>query len=168
MDSNKLEQYLKLIMDSVDQEEINLYNKLSEGVEFKELISLDDFYFRVIYPHKQYISGLIKVEISTNPNIEYILQNLQYIENHFVYWIEKKEGSSCCYDKTKHILKQLYCFYKDGTKIEFDYSQEYTYHLPKEIFKSHEEIIEFYEGIRDLSCGNPEKYLKIIHKLINK
>ncbi len=73
---------------------------------------------------------------------------------------------ACCADKTRTIIKRLIDFYENGIRIEFDYTQEYTFHLPKIIFKIHEDIIEFYEGLKFLqNTGNPLKYLNAIKNL---
>jgi hypothetical protein len=45
-------------------------------------------------------------------------------------------------------------------EISWDYSAEYTYHLPKQIFTTHSEIIEFFNGIHHLYYGNPDAYIK--------
>jgi len=64
-------------------------------------------------------------------------------------------------------MKALIEFYRTGEKIQWNYKQEYTFHLPKEIFETHEKIITFYEGLKNLFYGNPTKYLEVMKEIIN-
>jgi hypothetical protein len=166
MEKSKIKEILTLMSDSIEQESIELYGKLIDEKCFKKIEDVEDFYLGLIYPHEQFISGLIKSEISKNNDVVFILENSQFIEHNFGYWIQKVEGSSCYADKTRTILRRLVEFYKIGTKIEFDYTAEYTFHLPKVVFKTHESIIEFYEGVRSLRYGDPTRYLNALKKLI--
>ena len=74
--------------------------------------------------------------------------------------IETFEDWPCCADKSRTIMKGLLNYYKNNEEIIFDYKQQYTYHLPKILFKTHDQIIEFYEGVKGLYYGSLEKYLQ--------
>ncbi len=63
-------------------------------------------------------------------------------------------------------VKALICFYTTGKKIEFNYDGEYTYHLPGKIFKDHDLIVEYFEGIWGLYYGNHNKYIVAVGKVI--
>jgi hypothetical protein len=167
MEKERIKEVLDLMSNSIKQNEIDLYKKLIDEKCFDKIEDVDDFYLGLIRPHKQFISGLIRSEISKNTDVKFILENSQFIERNFQYWIEKIEGMPCCVDKTRTILKRLIEFYKNGTKIEFDYTAEYTFHLPKVIFKTHESITEFYESVKSLYYGNPTRYLNSIKSIIN-
>ena len=167
MEKLKIKEVLNLMFDSIGQEEIDLYTKLIDKKCFDKIEDIDDFYLGLIRPHEQFISGLIKSEISKNEDVIFILKNSRLIESNFRYWIERIEGTACCADKSRTILRRLMGFYKSGDRITFDYTQEYTFHLPKVMFKTHESIIEFYEGVKGLEYGNPTKYLISLTSLIN-
>jgi hypothetical protein len=166
MKKDKIKEVLNNMVDSIDQQNIELYNKLIDEKCYGDINNIAEFYYGLLYPHEKFINGLIKSEISNNNDVVFILTNSKMLEMNFRYWIEKVEGSAYCADKTRTILNHLYLFYKDGTKIVFDYTSEYTYQLPKTIFKSHESIIEFYEAIEYLYYGNPTKYLNVLKDLI--
>ena len=166
MEKARIKDVLNFLCDSIEQNQIELYRKLVDEKCFEKIEDVQDFYLGLIYPHEQFISGLIKSEISKNNDVVFILENSQFIERNFNYWIEKKEGVACCADKTRTILRRLFEFYKIGTKIEFDYAAEYTFHLPKVVFKTHESIIEFYEGLKSLCHGNPTRYLNALESLV--
>ena len=167
MDKLRIKEVLNLMVDSIKQKEIDLYNKLIDEKCFDKIEDINEFYFGLIYPFEIFISGLIKSEISNNEDVTFILKNSQFVENNFRYWIERIEGMSCCADKSRAILRRLLDFYKSGNRIDFDYTQEYTFHLPKVIFKTHESIIDFYNGVKSLKYGNPTKYLISLKSLIN-
>ncbi len=166
MEKQQIKNVLNGMLDDIEQSQIDIYNKLINDKCFDKIESVEEFYLGLIYPHEQFISGLIKSEISNNRDVIHLFKNSNTIEHHFRYWIEKKEGSACCADKTRTILKRLVKFYKTGEKIEFDYTQEYTFHLPKVVFKTHESIINFYEGVKHLQYGNPIAYLNEINALL--
>jgi len=167
MKKERIKEVLNLMCDSIDQAEIDLYNKLIDGKCFDKIGDINEFYLGLIRPHEQFISGLIRSELSQNRDVVFILQNSQFIENNYRYWIERIEGTACCADKSRTILRNLLDFYKLDKRIDFDYTQEYTFHLPKVIFKTHESIIEFYEGVKRLKYGNPTKYLISLQFLIS-
>jgi len=162
MEKDKIKEVLNGMFDNIEKKQIELYYSLIDKKCPVNITDIEEFYFGLIYPFEEYISGLVRSEISNNRDVVFIFQNSQFIENHFVKLIETIEGSACSADKSRTILKRLFDFYKNGNKINFDYTQEYTFHLPKIVFKTHENIIEFYEGLKNLYYGNNEKYLKAL------
>lgn len=166
MKKDRIKEVLELMSDSIEADKIELYKKLIDEKCFENINDIDEFYFGLVYPHDQFLHGLIMSEISIDKDVAFILKHSQFIDSHFLYWIEKTEGSACCADKSRNILRQLVNFYKTGERIEFDYTQEYTFHLPKSNFTTHEIIIEFYEGLKGLNYGNPTKYLSALKSLI--
>lgn len=166
MKKERIKEVLTSMSNFIEQDQINLYQKLIDEKGFDNIVDIESFYFGLIYPHQQFITGLIKSEISTNNDVVFIMTHSQFIERHFEFWIKKLEGTTCCADKSRTILRNLTDFYKTGIKIEFDYNAEYTFHLPKTIFKTHESIIEFYKGLIDLYYGNPLKYLIAVQPLM--
>ena len=165
MKKDKIKEVLNGMIDNISKEQIELYQSLIDKKCYENITDIEEFYFGLIYPFKEFISGLIRSEISNNRDIVFLLQHSQFIESNFVKLIEKYEGRGCCSDKSRTILKRLLDFYLNGNKIEFDYTQEYTFHLPSLIFKTHEEIVEFYEGLKNLYYGNPIKYLEELKTL---
>lgn len=166
MDKIAIKQTLDLMIDSIGDNQVKLYKSLIDKKCYDKINNIDEFYFGLIYPFEQFISGLIKIEISKNEDIVFILKYSNFIKSHFENWIKKIEGSACCADKSSVILKSLYSFFKDNKSIEFNYNQEYTYHLPKTIFNTHDKIIDFYKSIKNLKYGHPDLYFKEVEKLI--
>lgn len=153
------------LMDSINSENAELYKSLIDKASYMDLSTADGFYFSLIHTYDKFLSGLIRSKISTNSDVGFILKQSHFIEHQFEWLIKDAEGSPCCADKTRTIVEGLLRFYKNGERIEFDYNQKYTYQLPTKIFKTHESIIEFYEGVRGLYFGNPRKYLEALVKV---
>jgi len=95
----------------------------------------------------------------TKENVEFIYVSYTFIESHLSRLFATYEGHACSADKSRTIVNSLVRHFKTKEDIEFDYSAEYTSHLPKNILKEHGQIISFYEGMKGLMCGSPDKYL---------
>lgn len=101
----------------------------------------------------------------TNQDVVFIFQNSQFVERHFRYFIEKIDGRAYSADRSRTIIKALVATFSTGEDISFNYEQEYTYHLPEKVFRTHQDIIEFYQGVKNLFYGNPDKYLLAVKKI---
>jgi hypothetical protein len=166
MKDEAINKVLTGMLGVIEQEKIDLYKKLLDHSNRTEIESVEDFFFGLIYPHRQFLEGLISVEISPKDEVGFLLIHSDYVEHHFSEWIVKREGTACSADKSSTIIRALFEWLKTGKKIEWNYDQEYTYHLPKTIFKTHENIVMFYDGVKRLYYGKPQLYLECIKKLI--
>lgn len=167
IDENDIKNVLNSLMDGFDRENLELYEKVMENQNLKRNVSdPEEFYFFLMYPYEKFLRGLITKEVSDNDNVIFILLNYNFIDRHFNNLFEKYEGSFGCADKSRTMIKHLIKFYKgDIQKIEFDYEQKYTYHLPQTIFLNHDEIINFYEALVSLKMGNGDKYVEIMNQI---
>lgn len=161
IDTNKLGDFLNTLSDSIDKEKVELYKKIIESSEIASFDGPDEFFYAVLYPFENFISGFLHTELKTaNRDVIFIYKNSQYIDRSFAQLFIKHEGSACSSDKSRTIVNRLVQFYQTGTKIEFNYDAEYTYHYPKTIFKTHDHIVLFYEGLKDLQYGDNRKYFE--------
>ena len=119
----------------------------------------------VIHPFDNFIDGMIQTNISKNDDIGFIFRNSQFVDRHFCNLIEKIDGSACSADRSRTIVRALVNFFSTGKEISFDYNQEYTYRLPETVFRTHGEIIDFYQGIKNIFYGSPDKYLLAMQKI---
>lgn len=162
MKTEVIKDFLNSIADSIEKEKIELFEKIIDSSEIKQYENPNEFFYAVLYPWEKFISGFLKSTLNANRDVEFIWKHSEFIYRHFRNLFEKYEGSACCADKSRTIVNRLLKYYANGEKIEFDYDAEYTYHLPKNIFKSHDHIIVFYEGLKSLLYGRPEKYLEAL------
>lgn len=168
VDNESIKNVLSGMLGNIEQDKIDLYHKIISENEKIKIDDYDTFYYSLIYPYKQFLEGLISVELSNKREVKFILLHSQYIERHFNKIIVDKEGSACSSDKSRTIVRRLMNWFEKGERIEFDYEGEYTYHLPKTVFKTHEEIVAFYEALENLYYGNAQKYLNEMLTLIKK
>lgn len=119
------------------------------------------FYFGLIYPINNAVEGLIAKEFSSR-EARFLVMNSTFVEENFKSLIVKYEGSACSADKSRTIMRALLKFYVSGKEIVFDHSQEYTYHLPKNVFTTHAEIVEFFDGLYRLYYGKSDSYMRAI------
>lgn len=165
MDTQKITEFLESLSDQIEQSQIDLYRKIIESSGIKQISDYEEFYSAVIYPFENFVRGFVQSEISSNPNVVFIMQNSYFVEIHFRKMFEKFEGSACSADKSRTIVKCLLSYFKNGKQIEFDYNVKYTFNLPIRIFTTHQDIIQFYEAIKSLFYGNGEKYLFALKEL---
>lgn len=166
MKTEDLKNFLNSFADSIEKENTELYKNIIESSNITKCENPSEFFHAVIHPFDKFISGFLKTTLSANRDVEFIWKNSQFIERHFRNLFEKYEGGAYSSDKSKTILSGLLRYFSSGEMIEFNYDAKYTYHLPKIIFKSHDQIIEFYEGIKDVFYGHPEKYLKALKNVL--
>jgi hypothetical protein len=168
MKTEQLTNFLNSLTEGITNEQKKLYISIIEKGGFSKFETPEEFYFAVIHPYNDFVSGFIKSEISSNKDVEFCLLHYNYIESSFCRFFQDFEGSPCCADKSRSIVKCLIDYFKNGNPIKFDYTQKYTYHLPEKILKTHEEIISMYEGLRDMYYGNNVKYAKALKNLVTK
>lgn len=161
MEQLDIKEFLEKFSDNIDNRNMSLYRKIIEesGLEGK-FNDYNSFYLSVIYPFENFVEAFIKSEVSNNPDVVFLLKESQFVERHFNKIIKEKEGYPCSSDKSRTIMHRLIKFYTDGTEISFNYDGVYTYHLPKEVFTTHDEIVGSYKALKQLYYGNNEWYLE--------
>lgn len=91
--------------------------------------------------------------------------NYGFFASHIRALVEEVEGSACCADKTRFLLKALARFFAHGQEVSFDRNQPYTFHLPEKVLTSHQEVVDFYNALERLFYGKPDKYLPLYAQL---
>lgn len=157
-------QIFESILAGVREENIALYKSMAQYFRDNKVCSTEDFHFKFIYPFESILNGFIAAELSSSTELQFLLLNHTFISQHFEKIFEKLEGIACCADKSRIVLFKLYKFYKDGVEIAYD-NQEYTYFLPKKIFTTHKEIVEFFKALESLYYGNPKDYIRIYQSI---
>jgi hypothetical protein len=168
MEKGDIKNFLDAFTGSIEKEEVELYKKILDNGIDKKIETPEDFFFSVLYPFKKFTSGLISAEISTNRDVEFLLMNSQFIEHNFENLFTKFEGRQSCADKSSTIMRKLFTFFVIGERIEFDYNGKYTFHLPKKIFKTHDDIVNFYQALKNLYYGDGTKYMEEMLKIVKQ
>lgn len=167
-----LESVIKSIFDGIKDQHIEFYKKIigenEKNFRRKDIESPENFFYSIQYKFEQFTSGLLRKELNASNDVVFIFQHYKFIDTHFAKLFTDIEGRSCSSDKSRTIVESLVEFYATGKTIEFNYDQQYTFHLPKTIFKTHESIISFYKALQSLYYGNPQKYFDECRKLMSQ
>lgn len=119
------------------------------------------------------IQDLLKEQLKTAPEGKdlchkglFLFTHILFIRNHFSEMIQTIEGTICSTDKTHHILRKVASFFIEGKTIEFDLENEKAYWVPNKIFRSHNEVINFFNALYRLYYGHPQEYLQEIKRIV--
>lgn len=159
----EIKDLLNALQESANNEQIALYKKIIESSSIPAFDGAEEFFFAVLYPFEKFVNGMIKASISKNSDVEFIYKNFKFIERLYLKIIVDEEGSACSADKSRTIVRRLVDFFENGKEIVFDYEGEYTYHLPKKVFTTHNEIVSMYQAIKRLYCGDPTDYITTLN-----
>jgi len=157
-------------------ETIAAHPSIARAKQFIEKREVDGFQLFVMHPVESVFQQIVRASLKSSPQsdekmlryAEFIFLHAGEIENHYERLFHKIEGNACCADKSRTIMKLLLRFFLEGKEIKFNYEQEYTYHLPKKIFKTHEEIVEFFYGLHEFHYGSPDRYIKAFAEVLKK
>lgn len=156
-----IEGVLNSLMDSINEKDRRLFLAVAEHMPQFDVTDYETFHLKLRYTYKKFLRGVVRACISTNTDAEFIFLHSDYVDAQFRKIITAKEGGACSADKVRAIVRRLLQYYISGERIEWDWDAEYTYHYPKEIFQTHEDIVEFYEAAKLAYYGNPEAHATI-------
>jgi len=168
--TGSIESVINGIIGSVEKENREFFESIlktsdiENAIESAKKCDSSDFYIYLMYPFSGFVDCLLST-VTDSDNAKFFLKHGEFVERHFLKFIEKKEGQACCADKSGFIMRSVIKFYMTGKPIDMDYSQEYTYHLPKTVFNTHDKIIEFAASIQKLYYGRYEDYIKQVLKI---
>ena len=172
-DKKAIANVLSAMLSAIDSESTNAYQQAKDNPVFIDAVNaikannVEDFRFSILFPFEQMIEGLLNEHVKSH-EAKFLFKHWDFVESHFERLIERFEGGACCADKSRTIAKHLLVSLITGEKLEFDYNQEYTYHLPKLIFKTQEENILFFKALHRLYYGQPEQYLNSLQTILSK
>lgn len=171
-----IEAVLTGLLESLGQNQSELLDKcldteaVQSAIEALNNCSPEDYYFAMSYPLKNMQEGLFKrvfenLTSAQRSKLLFLFTKKNYVENHFRRVIEKYEGSACCADKSRFLLRALARHMVNGQTIEFNWNQQYTFHYPEKTFTNHLEIWSFFSAIYRLYYGYPDEYMAELHCL---
>jgi len=158
------------MVDGIKAEEIALYQAVLEADHInkdclQKIGDVESFFYTMIYPYEKFLNGFLSSKIEgISDKAKWLFLNSEFVEAQLDEIIQVYEGFNCHADKSRTIINALAQFLIKGDRIEWNYDQEFTYHLPKKVFSVHEEIVCFFEALRSLHHGNTEEYLMVIQR----
>lgn len=169
IDEKAVARVLTGMLAAFDAKNVAAYQEFSQTPAAQEAVQalrkgdFDRFYFALQYPVNQIIEGLLASEFPGEAHdVRFLFEKSQFVENHIRRLVEKHEGTVCCADKTRSVMRSILRYLTTGKEIAFDYTQEYTFHLPKRVFTEHAVTLQFFKSLQDLYSGNPEPYMQAL------
>ena len=154
------------LVGAFDIEATSLFLRLVENMTIEKISDYEELYLFLLFPFEQFVDGAIMSIVSNDCDVRFLLSKSRFVEDHMQKMFQRVEGTGCCTDKARAVVSSLINYYKTGIEISFDYDGKYTYHLPKKILKTHEECVAFYEALKSLYYGNPDKYIHALKGII--
>lgn len=138
-----------------------------QDITFDDNVLLDysKFHYYVVHQFDKKIDDILNEKVSKNKDVLFLMKHGKFVERHFTEIIRYVEGSACCVDKARTIVRELIKHYTNGNNIVFDYDADYIYHLPSMFFTEHKNIIAFYKAIKSLFNGYSDDYITILSNL---
>jgi hypothetical protein len=171
MEQKDIANVLNGLLGAIDDENRKTFQALSDTPAIQDALQkvragdAEGFFFALLYPLENAIEGLLSTELPNNSKAQFLFSQGQFIERHFEKLFEQHEGSACCADKSRTIMSSLVRFFTTGKRIEFNYDAEYTYHLPRRLFRTHEEIVTFFDALQRLFYGRSAPYLEAMRRV---
>ena len=121
---------------------------------------MSGFYFALVYPLDETVDALLANEFPHSPELQFLFKEYSFVENHFLKVIEQREGPVCGFDKCQTVLAGLLDFLKTGKPLAYNFEQEYTFHLPRVVFRTHTEVVSYFDALHHLYYGRAEPFVR--------
>lgn len=173
-DREALKGIFEAILSAGKKESNALYLSVSDHPDIQKAVAaakegdIEAFNYLLAGKFDDLVDGLLNVELVDSASIKFIFRQYDFVERSFKVLFERAEGMACCADKSRTVMRHLLRHFMTGKDIQLDYTQEYTYHLPEKIFRTHDEIIGFFDALHRLHFGNPDPYLKALKLVVGK
>jgi hypothetical protein len=171
--TKSLEDVLRGLSTRIDDEAKGAYQAVSNIPAIKKAVDhainnrYSEFYFAAVYPYEQMLDGLVS-EVTEVEKLKFLFLHSELVELHFEKLIDRHEGSVFCSDKSSTIIYSLIRYLRTGDEIAIDYTQKVTYHLPKKVFVSHDEIVSFFDAIYSFYWGDALPYLDALARITSR
>lgn len=171
---NAIKSVLNALFSSVAAEGKSALEQVSEVPEVINAraaakgLSPDQFFHSLPYKLNQLVDAILEAELPGNDNAQFLMANSNFVSNHLDRIFQKFEGSACSHDKTKTVMRALMRFFTTGQPISFNYEQEYTFGLPKKVLKSHDSIVQYFNGLHHLYYGNSDHYMMAVLNIMGE
>jgi hypothetical protein len=133
------------------------------------LKSAEHFNTMVMYQVKK-VLGYAGLELAGQPAdpkhksaIKFLYTNYDFLEHQVRGLFQKLEGSSCCADKSRYILKIYKQYLLDGTIPADDFTERH-YWIPRH--GNHQDWLDLVKGAVELFYGDPQNYVETCNKII--
>lgn len=150
---------LELLAEHEDEPEVQ------EAAEALRKLDYQKFGRSLLHHQRRISETLVEKVLGDNPKLRFLLIQQDFVSRHIQKLFVEIEGYSCCADKERTIMRALIRHYHNGSRIEFDYEGEYTYHLPSVVLRDHDSIISYFDSLYRLYYGDHKPYLQAMLKI---
>jgi len=151
------EQQAHRLLHTQDAEGTEIANRIAQAVDTASVGPVS----MTLKGLNELIKGVLELR-GKSPEFSFLLMQYDFVEAQIRTLITKSEGHRCCADKSKTIMKALMRHLLLDEPIEFNYEQEYTYHLPKKVLMSQDEILSFYDALHSFYYGQPDAFINYV------
>lgn len=143
-------------------------DKVLELVKALNAGQFDALERQILQPAEDQARALASMAFEGPPLLRYLLTHWSFVSNHVRGLVEQYEGSACCADKTRTILKMLAHHLAHGSPYAFNREQKYTFHLPTKVLLTLDDALSFMEALAHMSQGQTGPYLRWMHRFIQE
>jgi hypothetical protein len=122
------------------------------------------FILDYIYPRHDVGQAMVESIFGENEEICFLFNHADFVCSHLTRLFETIEGPACSADKASTVMWALVSHFHTSKRIEFNYSNTNAYAFPKTVLTTQEDVLAFFEGLRELYSGNPTPYLDALLK----
>lgn len=174
MDSNKLGEAIKAIASSFTSESEKESNeRVEEALKFLnesgyKIKGPEDFDCFIGYKVENCMKAIARTiydfsNAKERHKADFIFTNYNFLEHNIRELCALREGSSCCADKSRHIIRMYLKYAISGEIPEFKPEEE---HYWKPNFGDNKMWIDFCEGLYRLYYGHAQEYFAAYQSLV--
>jgi hypothetical protein len=168
LDDDKLRNVFASLLAAIDERDQKRFEALAEEPTIQQALEqvrrsdVTGFNHTLLQPLGSLIDGLLSRELPNNQNARFLFKHGHLVAMHLRNLYERYEGSSCCMDKARGVIRKLSDFFISGKEISFNDEGPYRFHVPTTILRTHKDIVAFFEALQSLTHGRPEPYLQAL------
>lgn len=136
--------------------------EIVEATEALRTLDYRKFNSSLLRKQSRIVSAMFKSVHGDNHQLEFLISKQDFVGRHLRNLFTDYEGSACCADKERTVMRALLRHFHSGKPIKFDYDAEYTYMLPEVVFREHDGVVDYFDAIYRLYYGNPKPYLAVM------
>lgn len=159
---------IQSLAQSGREEAATLLRGMLAHVDFDRVLgavdTLNPEHFHLFLTHatNQMAKALLDSKGQHNPRAQFLFTHYRFVEGHLKEIYQTHEGGACCADKSRWATRALLRHFANDQPIVLDLAQQYTFHLPKSVLNTQDQLVQMFEGLYALYYGNPTKYLEAL------
>ncbi|TDE10806.1 hypothetical protein [Dyadobacter psychrotolerans] len=127
-------------------------------------MSSAEYHHLYVQDYLTLIEANIYEKVSQNRNARFILLHYDFVYNQFFTVVSKYPYNTEPGLVVDTIIELVYEYYADGLAIDFSRNQDRYGAALHGVFSEQDEILGFYEAVRELYEGDSGKYLEVVGK----